>query len=394
MAISCKIHQQLSQGSWIRKMFEEGAKLRQIHGNDKVFDFSLGNPDIPPPAAFDQTLKRFVENSHPGDHGYMANIGYAETRRAVAAYLSTEQNAPVEEQDIVMTCGAAGALNVAFKTLLDVGEEIISPIPTFVDYRFYVDNHGGVLKLVPSKADFSLDLDAIGAAINEKTKAVLINSPHNPTGQVYTKESIRALGALLMEKGKALGKTIYLISDEPYRKIVYDGVEVSSIFDAYPESLICASYSKDLSVPGERIGFLAASPFASDREVLRQGMAYSNRVLGYINAPALMQRVIAQVQGITVDVSIYKRRRDLLCEGLAACGYEFIVPKGAFYLFPKSPIPDDVGFVKDLQKELILTVPGSGFGLPGYFRIAYCVEDTVIAKAMPGFKRAMERVKG
>ena len=232
MTISNKIQQLLSQGSWIRKMFEEGARLREIHGIENVFDFSLGNPNIPPPPAFHNTLKRLVDANEPGAHGYMANIGYPETRRAIASFVSTEQNVTLTENEIVMTCGAAGALNVVFKAILDPGDEVIAPIPIFVDYRAYVDNHGGVLRPVPSQPDFNLDLDAISAVINEKTKAVLINSPHNPTGQVYPRETIQALGALLTEKGKSLGRTLYLVSDEPYRKIVYDGVKVPSIFDA------------------------------------------------------------------------------------------------------------------------------------------------------------------
>ena len=237
-----------------------------------------------------------------------------------------------------------------------------------------------------------MDLDAISGAITEKTKAVLINSPNNPTGQVYGEKRLEELGALLKKKSENLNRIIYLVSDEPYRKIVYDGQVVPSIFKYYPDSIIATSYSKDISIPGERIGYLAVNPEASYKQDLLGGMALANRILGFVNAPALMQRVVASLQGEQVDISAYARKRDLLCDGLATCGYEFSRPAGAFYLFPKTPIPDDVKFVQALQREMILAVPGSGFGGPGHFRIAYCVDDETIIKALPGFKRAMKNV--
>jgi aspartate aminotransferase len=292
-----------------------------------------------------------------------------------------------------MTCGAAGALNVILKTILDPGDEVITPAPYFVEYGFYADNHGGVLKPVATRADFSLDLDAVAAAVGERTKAVLINSPNNPTGQIYSQESLERLGALLAEKGAALGCTLYLISDEPYRKIVYDGARVPSIFACYANSLIASSYSKDISIPGERIGYIAVNPAADRKQELAAGITLSNRILGFVNAPALMQRVVAEMQGLSVDVSRYARNRDLLCDGLAECGYEFVKPPGAFYLFPRSPIADDAAFVQTLQEELILVVPGSGFGGPGHFRISYCVQDRTIVDAMPGFERALARYR-
>jgi aspartate aminotransferase len=292
-----------------------------------------------------------------------------------------------------MTCGAAGALNVILKALTDPGDEIISPAPYFVEYNFYADNHGGKLIAVPTKSDFTLDLEAISAAISESTKAILINSPNNPTGQIYSKESLDELANLLKQKSKILGKTIYLISDEPYRKIVYDGAEVPSILDCYDESIIASSYSKDISIPGERIGFVAVNPRASFRQELLAGMALANRILGFVNAPALMQRVVAALQGESVDISAYAKKRELLCQGLADCGYQFVKPSGAFYLFPQTPIPDDVEFVRALQEELILVVPGSGFGGPGHFRIAFCVDDATIINAIPGFKRGLEKFR-
>lgn len=393
MPIAQKIETFLTRSSWIRKMFEEGARLKAEHGSDKVFDFSLGNPNLPPPEKFADVLRDTAASETPGVHAYMPNTGYPEVCRAVAEYLSTEQKAAVDARDVIMTCGAAGGLNVVLKAILNPGDTVLTPAPYFVEYSFYVDNHGGILETVPTQADFQLDLDAVAAAVTEKTRAVLINSPNNPTGQVYSSESLEALGDLLREKSNAFGRAIYLLSDEPYRKIVYGNREVPSMFHCYSESILVTSYSKDLSIPGERMGFLAVNPAIAGKDALLAGMALANRILGFVNAPAFMQRVVGQLQGVQVDVSRYERKRDLLCEGLAACGYEFSVPAGAFYLFPKAPGGDDVDFVKVLQQELILTVPGSGFGGPGHFRISYCVADDTITGALPGFERAIKKFK-
>lgn len=391
MTVAKKIQETMARSSWIRKMFEEGGRLKAEHGADKVFDFSLGNPNLPPPERFSEALRDAVDSCGLGDHCYMPNTGYPQVCKSIAEYLSGEQEVSVPEKNIIMTCGAAGALNVILKAILDPGDEVISPTPCFVEYGFYVDNHGGALKTVGTRPDFQLDIDAIAQAIGEKTKAVLINSPNNPTGQIYDAESLRALGALLTEKSRETGKVIYLLSDEPYRKIVYDGVAVPSIFACYSNSILATSYSKDISIPGERLGFLAVNPAATHGDTLIGGMALANRILGFVNAPALMQRVVSCIQGLSVDIAIYKRKRDLLCDGLADAGYEFITPPGAFYLFPRSPVQDDVEFVRMLQQELILAVPGSGFMGPGFFRLAYCVDDDTIVNAMPGFKRAMEK---
>jgi aspartate aminotransferase len=372
-------------------MFEEGTRLKAEYGAQNVYDFSLGNPKLPPPEKFNEVLKDTVDSSAPGDHGYMPNIGYPQVCAAVAEYLSKEQQVSITQKEVLMTCGAAGGLNVIFKAILDPGDEVITPAPYFVEYNSYVDNHGGTLKTVSTKPDFSIDIDAISAAISEKTKAILINSPNNPTGYVYSEESLNELGELLKIKGEKLNRTIYLVSDEPYRKIVYDGIKVPSIFTCYNESIITASYSKDISIPGERLGFVAINPNASFKDDLKAAMAITNRILGFVNAPALMQRVVARLQGISVDISEYARKRDLICNGLADSGYEFVKPSGAFYLFPRTPISDDVEFVRSLQKELILAVPGSGFGGPGYFRIAFCVDDDTIKNSIPGFKKVMER---
>jgi aspartate aminotransferase len=391
MSIAAKIRVILEKASWIRKMFEEGAQLKAKYGAENVFDFSLGNPNLEPPARFKEVLIQVAGASGAGHHSYMPNTGYASVRQAVAGFLSAEQGAAVTANEVIMTCGAAGALNVILKAILDPADEVITPAPYFVEYGFYVDNHGGVLKTVPTKSDFTLDLEAIQGAITAKTKAVLINSPNNPSGQVYSEENLTQLGALLGAEGRRFERTLYLISDEPYRKITYDGVQVPALFSCYPESMIATSYSKDLSIPGERIGFLAINPQSTYKEDLLAGMALANRTLGYVNAPALMQRAIESLQGVSVDMAAYQEKRDLLCDGLSECGYEFIRPKGAFYLFPKSPVPDDVAFVRALQEELILSVPGRGFGCPGFFRIAFCVDDNTIKKAMPGFRRVFKR---
>jgi aspartate aminotransferase len=393
MTISKKIENIIAGSSFIRKMFEEGARLKAQYGADNVYDFSLGNPNVPPPEKFNEVLRDIIGTCGLDDHCYMPNTGYPMVCGSVADYLAKEQRAPVTAKDVIMTCGASGALNVALKAVLDPGDEVLTPIPCFVEYKFYADNHGGVLKTVATRPNFELDPDAIAAAITAKTKVFLINSPNNPTGQVYSAESLKSLAGILEQKGREFNRTIYLLSDEPYRKIVYDGVEVPSIFTAYPNSILGTSYSKDISIPGERIGFLAVNPAATYKKDLMAAMTVANRILGYVNAPALMQRVVACMQGLSVDISEYARKRDLLCDGLAGFGYEFIKPPGTFYLFPRSPIPDDVEFVDALKEERILVVPGSGFNGPGHFRIAFCVSDDTIKNSMPGFGKAIAKYK-
>lgn len=391
MSIAKKIEANLSRSSWIRRMFEQGTLLKAEHGADKVYDFTIGNPNLEPPAEFEQALAAAVQNPAAGLHGYMPNAGYPFVRKAVAEYLTQEQGLPITANEVIMTCGAAGALNVVLKTLLDPGDEVLCPRPYFLEYGFYADNHGGVLQTVPTRPDFSLDLDAFAHALTPRTKVVLINSPNNPTGQIYSHESLTALGDLLRRDGHAHNRTIYLVADEPYRKIVYEQRNVPSVLPCYAESIIMTSYSKDLSIPGERLGFLAINPAAADKDLFLAGAIMSNRILGFVNAPALMQRVVAAVQGKSVDCAIYQKKRDLLCDGLAACGYAVTKPAGAFYLFLKTPIADDIEFVNALQQELILAVPGSGFGGPGHIRLAYCVDDQTILNALPGFQRVREK---
>lgn len=377
----------MERASWIRKMFEQGALLKKTYGEDKVFDFSLGNPNLEPPERFFEVLEDVVCTRIPGRHGYMSNAGYTETRAAIAEYLSEEHGIELFADHVIMTCGAGGALNVTLKTILDPGDEVIIPTPYFVEYHFYVDNFGGICRMVPTTDDFNLDLAAIEAAVTERTKAILINSPNNPTGRVYEQRTIEGLGKLIEKKSCELGRELYLIADEPYAKIVYDGIKVPSIFQACSNSIIVTSYSKDLSIPGERLGYIAVHPRMASLQDVLGGLVFCNRTLGFVNAPATMQKVVARLQGVSVDVEQYRRKRDMLCTILTNIGYQFIKPQGAFYLFPKSPLGDDVAFVNELLQERILCVPGSGFGCPGYFRIAYCVDDRVIEGAAEGFAK-------
>ncbi len=390
MSISTKMNDFAQRSSWIRKMFEEGARLQKKFGAENVFDFSLGNPDLSPPPQFAETLKRLVNDEKPGVHGYMPNGGYPFVREAVARQISQEQEITVSADEILMTCGAAGALNVVLKSILNPGEEVIILSPFFVEYNFYVDNHGGATKIVNTRNDFSLDLEAISGAISEKTKGIIINSPNNPTGRIYSATELAQLGEILTAAQEKFNSTIFLLSDEPYRKIIYDDNVVPSIFKAYDNSIVVSSYSKDLSLPGERIGYIAVHPQITDKGPLIGALTLANRILGYVNAPALMQRVIAELQGLTVDCSIYAKRRKTFEKILTDAGYEFTSPQGAFYFFPKSPWENDAEFVAHLQKFKILAVPGRGFGMPGYFRLAFCVDDGVIERSAPAFQEAIK----
>jgi aspartate aminotransferase len=392
MSISMKIRDSIERASWIRKMFEEGARLRQKYGEENVFDFSLGNPDPNPPIEFYNILADLISERKEGLHGYMPNAGFDEVREAIARMVTETHGIDIRGENIVMTCGAAGGLNVVLKTILNPDDQVIVPKPYFAEYGFYIDNHGGKIVLVDTNDDFSLNIQSIKDAINDKTAAVLINSPNNPTGRVYSEDEIQSLSDLL-KANTDKGKTIYLISDEPYRDIVYDNREVPSILKFYEQSVVVTSYSKSLSIPGERIGYIAINPACGEVDSLMSGFILCNRILGFVSAPALMQRLVARLSRISVDVSAYKRRRDLLIEGLGDAGYQYVVPQGAFYLFCKSPIEDDVEFVRYLQRYNILVVPGSGFGGPGYFRIAYGVPERVIEKAIPRFKEALIDLK-
>ncbi|UCD70761.1 MAG: pyridoxal phosphate-dependent aminotransferase [Syntrophobacterales bacterium] len=386
MAISKKIEKALEGASWIRKMFEEGDKLKRMYGPEKIFDFSLGNPIAEPPGEFFDELRKIANNPIPGMCRYMTNNGYEETRKSIASLLSEETGFSFTERQIIMSTGAAGGLNIALKSILDPGDEVITSCPYFVEYRFYMDNHGGTLKTVDSRDDFSLDLLAIEGAINKKTKAVIINSPNNPTGVVYDKEPLIQLGQILGEKSAKYGRTIFLLCDEAYKRIVYDSVKLPDVFSIYDHCISVISHSKDLSIPGERIGYVAISPSADGKERLADAMTFANRTLGFVNAPALMQRLVGRLTHVSVDISEYQEKRDLFYNGLVDFGYSIVKPMGAFYLFPRCPIDDDVAFVRALQAKNILTAPGRGFGRPGHIRIAYCVERRVIEASLEGFR--------
>ena len=382
----------MEEASWIRKMFEEGCDLKARCGLENVCDFSLGNPCLEPPPKFQEALESVVHGRFPGKHAYMPNAGLMETRVAIADHLTREHGIAFGPEHILMTCGAGGALNVILKALLEPGDEVIILSPFFPEYSFYADNHGGTAIAVKTGKDFALNLAALEERIGDRVKAVLLNSPNNPTGKVYDAGSLAALGELLRAKEGRYGREIYLISDEPYAKLVYDGARVPSIFAAHPHAILATSHSKDLSLPGERIGYLAIHPSAPHAKELGNAMTFAQRILGFVNAPALMQRVVAYLQGVTIDVGWYQRKRDRLCQALSEMGYSLVKPDGAFYLFPRSPI-DDLEFVRELQESNILTVPGRGFGAPGHFRIAYCVDDCVIEKALPGFCAAIEKYR-
>src|SRR6266568_1863254 len=387
MAIAAKIQAFIENASWIRRMFEEGERLRKIHGPDNVYDFTIGNPNVEPPPEFAAEFRRLAAEPLPGMHRYMSNAGYDECRAAVAAHLAEASALPVTGAQVVMTCGASGALNVVLKTILNPGEEVIILAPYFVEYKFYIDNHGGVPREVwTDRETFQLDLDAIEAAISGKTRAIIINTPNNPTGAIYHEESLRSLGAIVQRKERELGRQIYVISDEPYARIAYDGVRIPPVFTCVDNAVIVTSHSKDLALPGERIGYLTANPRMTTAGQFMEGAVFSNRVLGFVNAPALMQRLVAKLQDESVDIAAYQAKRDLLVRELGGMGFKMVKPDGAFYLFPESPLADDVEFVKLAQKHHILLVPGAGFGAPGFFRIAYCFDICMIERSLPAWR--------
>lgn len=388
MAIANKIAGYISRSSWIRKMFEEGERLRQEFGADNVYDFTLGNPDVEPPQALHTALLQLAQHPLPGMHRYMNNAGYPETRAAVARKLAADSGLEVTAAHVIMTCGAGGALNVVLKTILNPGEEVIILAPYFVEYKFYIDNHGGVpVEVWTNRETFRLDLAAIEAAITTKTRAIIVNSPNNPTGVIYTAEELAALGELVKRAQARTGHQVYVISDEPYARLSYDGAKVPNIFPLIESSIVVTSHSKDLALPGERIGYLAANPRMATAMQFMEGAVFCNRTLGFVNAPALMQRLVTDLQDVSVDSAAYRDKRDLFYTSLTGLGFSMVKPDGAFYLFPKSPFADDVEFVKLAQKHHILLVPGSGFGAPGYFRIAYCVDRGMIERSLPAWEQ-------
>ena len=392
MAISKKVSEQMREGSWIRRMFEAGIALKREHGERNVFDLSLGNPVMEPPPEVHRELLRLLQSPPAGMHRYMPNAGYQETRDAVARGLAAETGLPFSGGDVLMTVGAGGALNVTLKALLDPGDEVLLLAPYFVEYVYYADNAGGVAVVSPCDARFLPDLADIERRITRRTRAIIVNSPNNPTGVVYPARVLRELGALLGRKEREYGTEIFVISDEPYRRIIYDETPYPHVYPFHHASLVATSHSKDLALPGERIGYIAVNPGYAGKRELVDALIHCNRTLGFVSAPALMQRVVATLQGVTVDVAQYRKKRDVLYGGLRELGFEVVEPGGAFYLFPKSPMPDDVAFADVMQKHRVLIVPGRGFGTPGYFRLSYCLEDWTLEGALNGFRGAAKEL--
>jgi aspartate aminotransferase len=388
MSVSKKVSAQLEQASWIRRMFEEGARLKAERGADRVFDFTLGNPEVEPPAAVISTLHRVAAASRPHSHGYMPNAGFPEVREAMARRLSARTGLPYSADHILMTSGSAGAMNVALKAILDPGDEVICLVPYFPEYRFYIENHNGCVVPVETDEEFLPDVDRIAAAITPRTKAIVINSPNNPTGALYSERVLRDLDDLLSRHDD-----IVVLSDEPYRSLVYDGRTAPEPAALIARTFIADSWSKSMAISGERIGYLAISPRVSEWASIRDACTFANRVLGYVNASAIWQFVVAESPEATVDVGLYQAKRDLVCDALARMGYEVSKPAGAFYVFPKTPIPDDVAFIRALLGEGILAVPGSGFGRRGYFRLSLTVPMPMIEASLPGFERALAAIQ-
>lgn len=385
----------VANSSGIRAMFEEGLRMAEQFGKENVYDFSLGNPSVKPPAAIKETIIDILSSEDENlVHGYMNNAGYPDVRQKIAATLNQTHGTQFEWEGITMTVGAAGAMNIIFKTLLDPGDEVIVFAPFFGEYRRYIENNGGqIIVIPPNVITFQPDLDALSQAITAKTKAVIINSPNNPSGAVYTPETLTALADTLTEQQKKWGTTIYLVADEPYREIVYDGIPVPYVSLFYPHSLVAYSYSKSLSLPGERIGYVAVDPRADDYQNLIQGLNAANRVLGFVNAPSLFQRVVARCADVQVDVSIYEENKNLLYDGLTAMGYECVKPQGAFYLFPRSPIPDDAAFCNEAKAFHVLIVPGRAFGCAEHFRIAFCVPKETVLRSLDKFDALIKKVR-
>lgn len=386
--ISSKIADNLKKSSWIRAMFEEGAKLKSKYGSKNVFDFSIGNPEFEPPAAVADSIIKTASDDNPGSHRYMSNAGYDKTRSSIAEYINSTKGSNLDASHVVMTCGAAGGLNVVLKTILNPGDEVIVFSPYFVEYLFYIDNHRGRNVVIPTHANtFLPDIKKLADCITEKTRAVIINNPNNPTGVVYDEYVIRELSAVLDDGGRRMGTHIYLISDEPYDRIVYDGIKIPCVFGFYKNSIIVNSFSKSHALPGERIGYIAVNDRIEDSSKLINGLVFCNRTLGFVNAPAFMQRVVEKTVSESVDIKKYLTRRDILYNHLVTLGFECVKPAGAFYLFPRSPVENDVEFVRKAQQFNLLLVPGSGFGCPGYFRMSYCIDLDTIKRSLPAFEK-------
>jgi aspartate aminotransferase len=392
LTIAKEIKAGIQNASWIRKMFIAGAELKEKFGAENVYDFSLGNPDLMAPAEFQEALITEAKINQPFLHGYMPNAGYEKTRQAVAKMLTREAGIEFNENNVLMSVGAAGAMNVIMKVLLEPGDEVIVFSPYFAEYTFYISNHGGVKVEAETTDELLPDLKDLGKKITKKTKIVVVNSPNNPTGRVYSKELYTKLAKVLKAKSNEYGHSIFLLADEPYKKLIFDDCVYHSPFKFYENTIVANSFSKDLSLAGERIGYLGINPQCDSAQEIFEAASFCTRTLGFVNAPALMQRTITHVLEAKVDIDQYKKRRDYLYRELTAIGYEIPKPEGAFYMFPKCPIEDDIKFINILKDNLVLTTPGSGFGKPGYFRISFCVPMETIINSIPKFKKAFNEI--
>lgn len=390
--VSTEIQNQMASASWIRRMFEKGLELKKQYGAENVFDFSLGNPDIPPPARTREVLTSLAETAvQPLGLGYCPNAGLPAFREALAGFLTTQQQVGVKAENVVVTCGAAGALTSFFRAVIEPGDEVLCPAPYFVEYGAYCGHFGGVLKPVPARVpDFQPDIDAMEAAVSDRTRVIIINSPNNPTGCIYSEDTLKRLGRLVDRVNASRERALFLVSDEPYRFLAYDGAVVPPVMPVSPFTLVLGSFSKSLSLAGERIGYLAANPAMPDVALLMNAVTMTNRTLGFVNAPILGQRLAMALLNEGVDLAVYDRRRKAMAQVLAAAGIRFSMPKGAFYFFPEAPGGDDQAFVRALLAQNVLAVPGEGFGFPGHFRLSFSVDEAVIAKSGPGFKAAVE----
>ncbi len=387
MSISIKVKEGIAASSWIVNIFEGRSQV--VSEEKEVYDFRLGNPKLEPPLEFIEELKKVANNPFPGMHGYSALAGHVQTRESIAKTLLKERGLPFTAQHVIMTAGGAGALNIILKAILNPSDEVIVLSPLYLEYPYYIDNHGGVCCVVETNEDFTLNIDNLAAKITPRTKAVIINSPNNPTGMIYSDESLKCAASLLSDKNRQFGNDIFLIYDAAYQDIVYDGNNLPDIFNIYSNTIFAASYSKPLSIPGERIGYAAIYPGMKNSGELIEALIFANRVLGYLSAPVLMQHVVTNLQGVSVDRAEYQERRDMFCNALQDFGYSFIRPMGAYYIFPKSP-GDDLVFAQELAKEGILVLPGKSFGRSGYIRIAFCVKKETIKKSLPGFKKVKD----
>ena len=391
--ISSQISKFVQNSSWIRKMFEAGDEMRKRIGEENVFDFSLGNPCLEPPQEVIEAWIRQLQSKSKNKHSYTANAGIWETREFIAQRLKQETFFDFTANLITLCCGAGGGLNVVLHSLLNPKEEVLVTKPYFPEYFFYAFNHGGSLRTIPSKKNFQLDLDAIEKNLSKKTKVFLINSPNNPTGIVYQKEDLQKLGELLENYAKKNGQTIYLVSDEPYAKIIYDDLQNPSVFDCYKNSILVTSHSKDLSLAGERIGYIAIHPKIQEKNKLADALAFSNRTLGFVNAPTTMQAILPKIFDLSVNLSYYLALRDFLYNALIKIGYKMQKPQGAFYLFPESLEKDDIAFVRKALDFGILLVPGSGFGMSSYFRLSYAVDKSTAEKSLSAFEKLFSYYK-